>query len=131
MKSDGPLILATLFLAAGLTIIFAYGLGTAGFNAAYPFSAANLQMSIATTGPAAIGGMGLTALGLLVFIWALICAVVGQFRVVGSDRIRPDRLERKRLEQEEKLERAERKRLEQQAQMPKQEERLRSSYPRE
>ena len=29
MKSDGPLILAILFLAAGLTIIFAYGNGTA------------------------------------------------------------------------------------------------------
>jgi hypothetical protein len=129
MKSDGPLILAVLFLAAGLTMIFAYGVGTAGFNAAYPFSAANLQMSIATNGPAAIGGLGLTALGLLLLIWALICAIVGQFRVVSFDRNRPDRLERKRLEQEEKLERAERKRVEQQALMVKQEERLRASYP--
>ena len=56
MKSDGPLILALLFLAAGLTMIFTYGVRTGSFNAAYPFSAANLQMSVSTVGPAAIGG---------------------------------------------------------------------------
>jgi hypothetical protein len=39
--------------------------------------------------------------------------------------------ERKRLEQQQKLERAERKRLEQQEILLKQEERLRASYPRE
>jgi hypothetical protein len=77
MKSNGPLILAVLFLACGLTIIFVYGVGTAGFNAAYPFSAANLNLSIATTGPAAVGGLGLTALGLLLLLWALVCAVAG------------------------------------------------------
>jgi hypothetical protein len=78
MKSDGPLILAVLFLATGLTLIFDYGVGTAAFNAAYPFSAANLQMSIATTGPAAIGGLALTALGVLTLCWALVCAFVGE-----------------------------------------------------
>ena len=71
MKSTGPLILAVLLLASGLTIIFTFGVGTAGFNAAYPFSAANLNLSIATTGPAAVGGLGLTALGLLLLLWAL------------------------------------------------------------
>jgi hypothetical protein len=131
MKSDGPLILAVLFLAAGLTIIFAYGAGTSGFNAAYPFAAANLNMSIATTGPAAIGGLALTALGLLLMVWALLCAIVGQFRIAGYDRNRPDRLERKRLEREEKLEGAERKRLAQQDQLLLREERLRASYPKE
>jgi hypothetical protein len=130
MKSDGPLILAVLSLAAGLTIIFAYGVGTAGFNAAYPFSGANLQMSISTAGPAAIGGLGLTALGLLLLFWALLCAIVGQFRVIGSDRNKPDRLERKRLEQELRLEESERKRLAQQDLLLKQEERLRASTPR-
>lgn len=127
MKSDGPLILAVLFLAAGFSLIFAYGVGTAGFNAAYPFAGANLQLSIATTGPAAIGGLGLTALGVLLLIWALLCAIVAQFRVIGSDRSRP---ERKRLEQQERLEKSERKRLEQQELLLKQEERLRASSPR-
>jgi hypothetical protein len=112
MKSDGPLILAALFLAAGLTIIFRYGVGTGGFNAAYPVSAASLQMSISTTGPAAIGGMALTALGLLVMLWALICAIVGQFVNFGTERRRTERQERreqKRLEREERqLEREER-----------------------
>ncbi len=131
MKSDGPLILAVLFLAGGFTIIFAYGTGTAGFNAAYPFAAANLNMSIATAGPAAIGGMALAALGLLLMAWALLCAVVGQVSGVGYERNRPDRLERKRLAQEEKLERAEQKRMAQQDQLLLREERLRASYPKE
>jgi hypothetical protein len=106
MKSDGPLILAVLSLAAGLTIIFTYGVGTAGFNAAYPVSAASLQMSISTTGPAAIGGMALTALGLLLMAWALICAIVAQFVNFGTERGRAERLERreqKRLDRAEQL----------------------------
>jgi hypothetical protein len=106
MKSDGPLILALLALGAGLTIIFTYGVGTGGFNAAYPVSAASLQMSISTKGPAAIGGLGLMALGLLLMIWALICAIVGQFVSFGTEQGRAERLERreqKRLEREERL----------------------------
>ena len=106
MRSDGPLILAVLSLAAGLTIIFKYGVGTAGFNAAYPVSGASVQMSISTAGPAAIGGMALTALGLLLMLWALVCAVVGQFVGFGTERGRAERMERreqKRLEREERL----------------------------
>ena len=131
MKSNGPVILAVLFLAGGLTIIFAYGVGTAGFNAAYPFSAASLNLSIATAGPAAVGGIGLTALGLLMLLWALVCAFVGLASGADSGQYRMDRAERKRLEQQQKLEKAERKRLEQQELLVKQEERLRASYPRD
>ena len=101
MKSDGPLILAVLFVAAGLATIFGYGVGTGSFNAAYPFAAANLQMSISTAGPAAVGGMALLAVGLLLLIWALAAAIVGLFVGYGTDRWRTDRLERKRLEREE------------------------------
>jgi hypothetical protein len=119
MKSDGPLILAVLFLAAGLTIIFTYGVGTGGFNAAYPFSAANLQMSITTSGPAAIGGLLLTVLGLLLMVWAVVCAIVAQFMVFGTGSgraARQERVEQKRLDREERqLER---------------EERLKASYPK-
>jgi hypothetical protein len=131
MKSDGPLILAVLFLASGLTIIFSYGIGSAGFNAAYPFSAANLNLSIATTGPAAMGGLALTALGLLVLLWGLICALVGEFSGMGAAWNLTGRSERKRLEQEQKLEGRERERLEQQERLTKQEERLRAAYPRD
>jgi hypothetical protein len=112
MKSDGPLILAVLSLVAGLTIIVKYGVGTGGFNAAYPVSGASLQMSISTAGPAAIGGMALLALGLLLMLWALLCAIVGQFVGFGTERGRAERLERrerKQLEREERqLERDER-----------------------
>jgi hypothetical protein len=106
------LILAVAFVAAGLIVIFSYGVGTAGFNAAYPLSGANLQLSIATVGPAAEGGLALTALGLLVLAWALVCSFVGLFRpnVVISDRpVQRDLLAEKRLDREEKiLEREER-----------------------
>lgn len=106
MKSDGPLILGVLLLASGLTMIFVYGTGSAAVNAAYPFSAANLHMSIATSGPAAIGGMALTVLGILVMVWAFVCAIVGQFVIYGTDRGREARMERreqKRLEREERM----------------------------
>jgi hypothetical protein len=119
MKSDGPLILSILFLAGGLTLIIVYGNGTAGFNAAYPFASANLNMSITTAGPAAIGGMGLTALGVLLMGWALIAAIVSQFMVFGTERgraTRSERREQKRLDREEKV-------LER-------EERLKASYPK-
>ncbi len=119
MKSDGPLILALLFLAAGLTMIFTYGVRTGSFNAAYPFSAANLQMSVSTVGPAAIGGLLLTALGVLLMAWALVGALVSQFMVFGTGNgraSRQERLERKRLEREER--------------QLEHEERLKASYPK-
>ena len=119
MKSDGPLILAVLFLAAGLTTIFAYGVGTANFNAAYPFSAASLQMSISTAGPAAIGGLLLTSLGLLLMVWAVVSASVAQFMVFGTGSGRASRLER--LEQ---------KRLDREERLLDREERLKASYPK-
>jgi hypothetical protein len=131
MKSDGPLILAVVFLAAGLTVIFAYGTGTSAFNAAYPLSGANLQLSIAAAGPAAVGGLALTGLGLLIMVWALVCAFVGLFQPAVIYRERPDRLERqeqKRLEREELLQQ---KRIEHEDKVLERQERLRASYPKE
>jgi hypothetical protein len=125
MRSDGPLILAVLFLAAGLGVIFSYGVGTAGFNAAYPLAGANLQLSIATAGPAAVGGLALTALGLLIMAWALICALVGLFTPARDNPGRLARLEQKRLDREEVLER---KRLAKEEKLLGHEGRL---YPRE
>jgi hypothetical protein len=119
MRSDGPLILAVLSLAAGLTIIFAYGVGTEGFNAAYPFAAANLHLLISTSGPAAIGGLGLLVLGLLLMVWAVIGAIVSQFMVFGTERGRATRSERR-----------EQKRLDREDRMLEREERLKASYPK-
>ncbi|MGA9671207.1 MAG: hypothetical protein WBQ94_18500 [Terracidiphilus sp.] len=106
MKSDGPLILAVVFLAAGLIVIINYGIGSAAFNAAYPLAGANLQMSIATAGPAAVGGLALMALGLLILLWALVCAFIGLFQpaVYRDNPGRLERLEQKRLDREERLE---------------------------
>jgi hypothetical protein len=83
MRSDRPLIIAVLFLAAGLTLILSYGNGTAGFNAAYPVAGASLQLAITTIGPAAVGGVLLTAIGLVLLVWALICAFIGQIQMIG------------------------------------------------
>lgn len=136
MRSDGPLILALLFLAAGLTVIFHFGMGSAAFNAAYPFSAANLQLSIATTGPAAIGGLVMTAVGTLLLLWASICAFIGVLSGFGSDRKdelierRSARFDRARLEQELKLEDTERRALEHDR-VVQQEDRARASVPKE
>ena len=113
MKSDGPIILAVLFVGAGLTMIFMYGHGTAGANASYPVSAASVNLSIATTGPAAIGGLALLAAGTLVLVWALLCAFVGLFRSDDPEAL-IERMERRRLVHEERLERAQRKRAERQ-----------------
>jgi len=131
MRSDGPLLLALLFLAAGLTVIFYYGVGTAGFNAAYPFSSASLQLSIATAGPAAVGGLALASLGLLIMAWALICAVVGLFTPAGAYRDnlgRAQRLEQKRLDREERI--AE-KRQGRDEKLIERQDRLRASYPKD
>jgi hypothetical protein len=131
MKSDGPLILAVLLLAAGLTVIFSYGTGTTSFNAAYPLSGANLQFSISTAGPAAVGGLALTSLGLLILVWALVCAFFGLFRTSVVYRDRPgnlERLEQKRLEREERLQE---KRLEHEEKFLARQERLKASFPKE
>ncbi len=83
LRSDRPLILSVLLLAAGLGLIYAYGAGTANFDAAYPVDHASLQLSIATYGPAAIGGLALTAMGILCLIFALIYAIIGQIQLIG------------------------------------------------
>lgn len=128
MKSDGPLILAVLCVAGGLGVIFSYGVGTAGFNAAYPLAGANLQLSIATAGPAAAGGLALLALGLLIMAWALICALVGLFTPASDSPGRLARLEQKRADREEVLER---KRLDKEEKLLERQNRLRASYPKE
>jgi hypothetical protein len=78
MKSDRPLIASVLALAAGLGLILAYCSGATSLSAAYPLSSSTLHMDITTTGPAALGGIALCAAGLLLLVWALLAAIVGQ-----------------------------------------------------
>lgn len=102
MRSDRPLIVSILLLAAGLGLIIGYCNGTAGFNAAFPLSGSTLQFALTTVGPAAVGGAVLTVLGLLMLLWALLAAIVSQFQTIGYNH-RFDRLERReRLERDDR-----------------------------
>jgi hypothetical protein len=78
MKADRPLLGAILFLACGLGLILGYCTGATTFNAAFPFAASTLHIDVLTNGPAAAGGVVLTAIGLLLLVWAVLAAIVGQ-----------------------------------------------------
>ena len=80
MRPDRPLILSVLLMAAGLGLTIGYCTGNAGISASYPLSGASLRLSLTTFGPAALGGPALTALGLVLLLWACICAI---FRQMG------------------------------------------------
>ncbi len=84
MKADRPLIVSILFLAAGFTLIFGYCTGNSNLNAAFPVSSSSLQLSITTTGAAALGGIALAGIGLLFLVWALLAAIVGQFSLLAG-----------------------------------------------
>ena len=80
MKSDRLVIAAVLFLAAGLGLLFGFTDGTTGLNVGYPFSVTRLHVDITTTGIPALVGMPLVAAGALLLFFALIAAIVSQFR---------------------------------------------------
>jgi hypothetical protein len=82
MRSERPLIASVLFLATGLSLIFGYCSGTSSFNAAYPVAASVFHVDITTAGPAALGGITLTAIGILLLTWALLAAIVGQISLM-------------------------------------------------
>src|ERR1035438_9280910 len=64
-----------LMLSPGITISVP---SASSFNAAYPLASSALHIDITTTGPAALGGIALTALGLLLLLCALLVAIGGQ-----------------------------------------------------
>lgn len=92
MKSERPLIASIVFLATGLSLIFGYCSGATSFNAAYPLAASALRLDITTTGPAALGGMALTGLGLLLLLWAVLMALVGQISLFAGNSREVDRV---------------------------------------
>lgn len=90
MRPDRPLILSVLLMAAGLGLTIGYCTGNAGISPSFPPSAAALRLSLATFGPAALGGPALTALGLVLLLWAWICAIFRQMGLFGTPQDREE-----------------------------------------
>lgn len=90
MRPDRPLILSVLLIAAGLGLTIGYCTGSAGVSPSYPLSGASLRLSLTTFGPAALGGPTLTALGLVLLLWAWICAIFRQLGLFGSSEDREE-----------------------------------------
>lgn len=84
MKPDRPLLGAILFLAGGLGTILGYCNDATTFTAAFPFSGSTLHIDVLTNGPAAVGGVLLTAIGLMLLLWAVLVAIVGQISQLFS-----------------------------------------------
>lgn len=78
MKPDRPLLASILFLAVGLFLTFAYCQGTAGLSAGFPVSSSTIHFAATTSGPAALGGIVLTAVGVVLMAWSAILALIGQ-----------------------------------------------------
>ncbi len=78
MNSERTLIVAIVFLAIGLGMIFGYTHGSVNFSAAYPVSGASLQVAINTTGMPAMAGFAATLLGAVLLAAALVQAILGQ-----------------------------------------------------
>ena len=86
MRADRPVLISAVFLAAGLSVLFCYGSSGSGLSAALPISNSGFHLTLVTGGGAAIGGVILTVLGVLCFIWAIF-ASLGTF-LTGRGRIR-------------------------------------------
>ncbi len=80
MKSDRMVIGAVVFLAAGLALLFGFTDGSTGVSLGYPFSATRLHIDITTTGIPVLAGLPLVGAGALLLFFALIAAIVSQFR---------------------------------------------------
>jgi hypothetical protein len=82
MRPDRPVIGAVVCLATGVALIVAYCHGNTGANIAYPFSGSTLHIDLTTTGPAVLGGLFFTALGVLLLVWSLLAAIVHQIALM-------------------------------------------------
>ena len=85
MRSDRPLIASVIFLVTGMCLIFGYCTGASSLNAAFPIGASALHLDLTTTGPAALGGIALVGVGILLLIWALLAAIVQQLTLLGRN----------------------------------------------
>ena len=93
MKPDRPLIASIFSLAAGLWLTFFYCQGSAGLSAGFPISSSTIHFSATTSGPAALGGIVLTGIGIALLIWSALVAIFGQImEFAGSSNRGPARL---------------------------------------
>ena len=92
MRADRPVLGAAVFLTAGLSVLFCYGSSGSGINAALPVANSNFYLNLTTTGPAAIGGVILTIIGILFLIWAIVAALVWHWRLLTGQERRRERL---------------------------------------
>ena len=90
MRADRPILISAVFLATGLSVLFCYGTAGSGLSAALPISNSGFHLTLVTGGGAAIGGVILTIIGVLCFIWAIF-ASLGTF-LTGRGRIREARV---------------------------------------
>lgn len=89
MRADRPVLVSAAFLAAGLSVLFCYGRSGSGLNAALPMSNSGFHLFLSTAGGAAIGGVILTIIGVLCFIWAIFAALGWHWSVLtGRERAR-------------------------------------------
>lgn len=84
MRADRPVLASAIFLAAGLSLIFCYGTSHSGLNAALPVANSSFHLTVATGGPAAIGGVILTIIGVLFLVWAILAALAWHFRLLSG-----------------------------------------------
>ncbi len=89
MTPDRPLIVAVASLATGVGLIVGYCQGATSMNVAYPFSGSTLHIALTTSGPGVLGGLALTALGVLLLAWSVLAAIVHQISLLagGEDRM--------------------------------------------
>ena len=90
MKTRRLLIVSFIFLAAGVGLICWYCNGTAGLSAGFPLTGSSIKIDITTTGVPALIGVPLTILGLVLLIFAVIAAIVGEIR---APRTKPKQLD--------------------------------------
>jgi hypothetical protein len=76
----GVLIVAVVFLAGGVGLIFGYCNGTTGFNFGSPISGSSLHIDITTNGVPALAGLALTGAGASLLVVATVIAMIGTFR---------------------------------------------------
>lgn len=92
MKPDRPLIASVSCLVAGICLTLWYCQGTAGLSAGFPVSSSTIHFSVATSGPAALGGIVLTAIGVVLLLWSVLVAIFGQLMLVAGSSKGPERL---------------------------------------
>lgn len=75
MRADRTLLASAVFLGAGLYILLRYGASGADVATAMPWYTMGFHLNLADTGPAAIGGAALVAIGLLLLLWSILAAL--------------------------------------------------------